>query len=817
MKRILTIVLSAILLIGMLTTQAYAVFDVAEKGVGLQDLQVCNNGCQHVYNVKAALNLDENVVYEDSSLIDSIDMTISVRKEKNGQVLVILSIPTTEATTKVDYGSITISYSAFDMSYASISGYLFGETISSLSVSQINEDDPEGATIEISVSDTGSKSHSLPTLLRLYFNPIALHSVSDQSTISVYGSATSSSPIDATYTINEVLQFAYCAHNRTYTITTVQPTCSREGVATTYCEDCHLAISETYLARTDHSYPTKPARVLKAATCSSEGQGEFVCTVCHQTGYAKIAKLDHKFGIPYTKNGSYYVRCSVCGAEELASKQCDHADTAYEYVSTSKEPTCVEKGIAIYKCKVCGQLQYIDLELVSHTWVDIETITEATPTQAGLKKQRCLVCGLVESHEYIYHVTHTYEGREEIVVEATCETAGSKRIYCTGCNEFKTVEIAALGHNWSEWVTESVKSCTTDGVQSRTCSRCGKEEQKVEKAEGHKWSEWTVMVEPSCTNPGRRTRYCSVCNQSEFAEIAQRAHTFNAEDYKVVSSPTCVSKGLERCICAECKTATNDREIEIDPNAHNYSEWSVVTKATCLTEGLDTRACSYCGKVETRITPKVGHTYVELTEKGVTTKTCSVCKTVETIQQVKGVATYTEQSGVIKLTITSPSGEIFFLTTPLDKTDITYTSFVAPFEGALTERNQSIDSAYQYKLTIGNSDGTLNAANKVQIVLDENYSKIDIKVWYLTESGSLVPVDEKLVKRSKNTITIQGDGAFNNCSNVIVLTNAGTYSGTSVALPIAIAVVTILIVAGLVIFLRFREKKNSTEIKDENE
>ena len=67
-------------------------------------------------------------------------------------------------------------------------------------------------------------------------------------------------------------------------------------------------------------------------------------------------------------------------------------------------------------------------------------------------------------------------------------------------------------------------------------------------------------------------------------------------DYYVLSYPTCTTPGREVLYCAECGDEIEDREIPIDPNAHDV-EWNVTKQPTLLDPtGHHTGQCSRCAQ-----------------------------------------------------------------------------------------------------------------------------------------------------------------------------------------------------------------------------
>ena len=142
--------------------------------------------------------------------------------------------------------------------------------------------------------------------------------------------------------------------------------------------------------------------------------------------------------------------------------------------------------------------------------------------------------------------SHTY-GDWEIIVEATCETKGTKVRSCV-CGETQTQDIPARGHNYEDyrctrcgkadpdtphvhsygdWNVTTPASCEAAGVQERTCG-CGDKQTEAIPAKGH-----TEVTDPAeaatCTIPGKTEgKHCSVCDEVITAqtEIPAKGHKF---------------------------------------------------------------------------------------------------------------------------------------------------------------------------------------------------------------------------------------------------------------------------------------------------
>lgn len=120
---------------------------------------------------------------------------------------------------------------------------------------------------------------------------------------------------------------------------------------------------------------------------------------------------------------------------------------------------------------------------VGYSWV-------FTPDKEGTFsiKASVTVNGKTTSAEYKLTVTaaptptpsptpHQHNFVEESRTNATCTEAG-KVIYKCSCGERKEEAIAALGHQWGEWVVTTPAESGKEGMQERTCSRCGAKEQQ---------------------------------------------------------------------------------------------------------------------------------------------------------------------------------------------------------------------------------------------------------------------------------------------------------------------------------------------------
>ena len=131
-----------------------------------------------------------------------------------------------------------------------------------------------------------------------------------------------------------------------------------------------------------------------------------------------------------TVSGGYRVMLNTIEFYAAASA-CTHSNTTA--IGNAKDATCTETGLtAGLKCADCGEImeEQATIPALGHDSTEEEIITEATCTTAGEKKIACSVCGesVTEAIPATGHVKTT-----TTVVDAQHGVAGSKTVTCDKC------------------------------------------------------------------------------------------------------------------------------------------------------------------------------------------------------------------------------------------------------------------------------------------------------------------------------------------------------------------------------------------------
>ena len=237
-------------------------------------------------------------------------------------------------------------------------------------------------------------------------------------------------------------------------------TCDEDGVKTYRCthDGCNETKTEVIPAL---GHDWGDGEVTKAPTCTEKGVRTYTCA--HDKSHTKteeIAALGHSYndGIvttepTYENNGIKTFTCKTCGntyTESIPAKK-------YTFKTTVVAPTCTTDGYTHHECIENPAKSYNDtiVPATGHAWV--EHTTEATCKEDGHVDRVCSSCGASEQVRVIPKTNEHKWDAGKVTVEPTCDGKGVKTFTCTVCNETKTEEIAALGHDFAYGY----------------CSRCG--------------------------------------------------------------------------------------------------------------------------------------------------------------------------------------------------------------------------------------------------------------------------------------------------------------------------------------------------------
>jgi hypothetical protein len=306
------------------------------------------------------------------------------------------------------------------------------------------------------------------------------------------------------------------------TVSTVAPTCGKDGKKVSECENCDYVQEEVIPATGDHKYSDA---VTTPATCGADGVMNHVCDVC---GYSYTTVIpatgDHKYDEKITtaptckEKGEKLYTCSVCGyqySEELA-KTDDHQYD--EKITTS--PTCKDKGEKLYTCSVCGNTYTEEIDKTDdHQYTDV-IVTPATCAEDGVMNHVCDVCE--ESYTTVIPATGDHKYESVITKQPTCVEVGEATLTCSECGNVVKEELPVTAdHAYNRVYT--APTCTAWGYYTYTCRDCGKTyvQETNDAPTGHSY---VSKVTPATTSKnGKVVKTCELCGKSSTTTIAKIA------------------------------------------------------------------------------------------------------------------------------------------------------------------------------------------------------------------------------------------------------------------------------------------------------
>ena len=341
----------------------------------------------------------------------------------------------------------------------------------------------------------------------------------------------------------------------------------------------------------------------------------------------------------------------------------------------TKEATCTEAGVKTFTCTDCGETKTEEIPALGH---DLKHHNEKAATckaEGNIEYWTCERdgCGkyfsdadgkneITQADTVIAKTAHTWNNGE-VTKEPTCTETGVKTFTCTVCDETKTEEIPALGHDLKHNDAKDA-TCKEEGnIEYWTCERdgCGKYfsdadgKNEITQADtviaktAHTWNNGKVTNDPTCTKAGVKTFTCTVCDATKTEAIPAIGHDWEFKQFTWVENRSRYDVTADY----ECKNdATHTQSVKADVSVTS-------TNATCTEAGITVHTATISkeaaldgvARVETEKVKGVplGHAYGTPTYKWaadystVTAKmVCSNDKTHVVTETVKTTKTVTE-------------------------------------------------------------------------------------------------------------------------------------------------------------------------------
>lgn len=352
-----------------------------------------------------------------------------------------------------------------------------------------------------------------------------------------------------------------CGKSHTHTLdegeVTKKPSCEDTGVKTYHCTETNCNYTKTEdIAATGHNWDD--GKITTKASCDHTGVKTYTCKTCRDTRTETIAMLEHTWDEGQvttkptcTQKGIRTYTCNVC----KATKTEEIAATGHDYkVKEHKDATCTEDGYTTSVCKNCGDEKKETIKATGHDWNKGEATTKATCTEAGVMTYTCNVCKETKT-EKIEATGHQHTEIRD-AKKATCIEEGyTGDTYCTDCgNRISTgKKMEKTDHTWDNGVVSKDPTCTEKGCKTYTCTVCQETKTEEIPATGHQNKEVRDKKAATCTKAGYTgDTYCKDCGEllKTGKETDALGHTWGKG--KVTRKSTYTAAGQLTYTCSRC-------------------------------------------------------------------------------------------------------------------------------------------------------------------------------------------------------------------------------------------------------------------------
>ena len=171
----------------------------------------------------------------------------------------------------------------------------------------------------------------------------------------------------------------------------IEPTCTESVV----CSYCHIVVKP---ALSEHAFGAWSTTI--NPTCTTDGLETRTCSICGATESIRLF-ASHSYGDWHVDNepsctseGSKVRVCGICSSSETESiTPLGHDEISH----IAKAPTCTEVGWDAYvTCSRCSYTTYNEIPTQGHSWGEWSIIVAPTATQDGFRSRECDTCSNTE-------------------------------------------------------------------------------------------------------------------------------------------------------------------------------------------------------------------------------------------------------------------------------------------------------------------------------------------------------------------------------------------------------------------------------------
>ena len=150
-------------------------------------------------------------------------------------------------------------------------------------------------------------------------------------------------------------------------------------------------------------------------------------------------------------------------------------------------------------------------------------------------------CNRATAHEHSY---------KAVVTAPTCTAKGYTTHTCACGDSYVDTYVDALGHAWDEGKVTKPATEAEDGVKTFTCTRCGETKTETIPKLTHEHNYNAVVTAPTCTEKGYTTHTCACGDSYVDTYVDALGHAW--DNGKVTKEPTETETGVKTFTCTRC-------------------------------------------------------------------------------------------------------------------------------------------------------------------------------------------------------------------------------------------------------------------------
>ena len=407
---------------------------------------------------------------------------------------------------------------------------------------------------------------------------------------------------------------------------TVKPAnCKETGISSHECKRCFTTEDIVLEVNPDlHAYDN--GTVTTPATCVSDGEKTFLCSLCGNTKTAAITKSTQHTWNEGEADGTGWVTqtCTVenCGStrKHYDATTLENADVTINDLPDEDVSLGLQNATIQLPSDVVSQIKGSESEKVEISAGNADKSTIDTSSMSDEEKARLesttvydfgisiggqsignfnakvtvtipYILGENEDSEgiIIWYVTDSGTIEEvEATYDETSETVTFSvshfSYYAVAYKESQAMKCKRGVHDMEKLNVTVEPTCFTYGYTIFQCKCClAKEPGEFKNKLDHKFSEFKD-AEVTCEEGGYKYRVC----ENEGCGYIQTAEYVRAKGHTINSLPTC-DKGV---YCETCQKMIKT------PLGHDYTPWTIDKNATEYEDGQKSRLCRKCGNKE---------------------------------------------------------------------------------------------------------------------------------------------------------------------------------------------------------------------------